>query len=369
MGFVPYVMKSWPNLQPEWVAWVDDEHVFTTSREGRGVLWQVDAAKGVYEIMIDRGGQPVLSPGRQQLAVPSSDGVQIFSALTGDQLATVGSGNLRSATLAYSPSGKQLAAVSGGFVDVIDVTTGEITRSFPCQGVSGFQGVWWIDEEYLFASGLLVNTPRRISAWKFEFGNNLCRRAHGNQWVLVDSRQTQVLTPLKLPPQAAVDAVNALDDEKLLAVRPGATVSIDVRINDNALAAAVEDALRQALEEAGMQVGEGGSLTLGATMKNGEREKINYRNFHDHFGKGETFEVTKRVYELQLLLDGAPIWKRTSVQSPPMHLRMERGENIRSAVARVMKPTAANFRGRLPAYVVRPEYQDPLGTSKISPDG
>ena len=93
---------------------------------------------------------------------------------------------------------------------------------------------------------------------------------------------------------------------------------------------------------------------------------MNYRRFHSFRDKGETIEVTSRVYELELLLDGRVVWQRKSTHSSPMHLQLQEGESIRAAIARVMKPKAGNFRGRLPSYVVRPEYLEPLGNSKLS---
>ncbi len=372
LGFSPYVMNTWPDVDPKWVAWLDDQHLFTTNRKGRTILWQVERAKAVYELMTESGAVPTLSPGRKQLAVPTADGVQIYEARSGDSLATVGTGNLRNATLAFSPSGRQLAAVSSGFVDVIDVTTGEMTRSFPCKDVHGNKGVWWLDEDYLFAAnGLLINVPRRITAWKFEAGNSLFKAYAGTQWLLADNRNnnTQALMPFDLPPPEAIAAIDELVESEMLAVRPGATVSVNVKINNGLLADAVEKALVEALEQAGMKVATEAELTLEATMESGETEEMVYQRFGDFRSKGETMNVTNRVYKLQMLLSGTPIWNRESVHSPPHHLRLEKGETIRAAVDRVMQPKAGNFRGRLPAYVVRPKFQEPLGTTKISPGG
>lgn len=367
--FTPYVMDAWPNAECEWVEWLDDERIFTANREGRLILWQYANAKALYEIMIDRGSTPVLSPGKRQLAVPTSSGVQIYETRTGELLASVGSGNLRYAALAFSPSGTQLAAVSQGFVDVIDVTTGETTRSFPCKHTNGRHRIAWIDEEYLFtANGLLIHVPLRITAWRFDVSGSLTKLINGTPWLLLDDHQNgrQFLSSLEVPPREAVRAVQDLDEEDILAIRPGVTVSINADIRDPLLAEDVKLALTEACQQAGIQVGEDESLSLRATIKNGGAEEIRYQSFHDPFGQGETFEVTKRIYVLQLQQNGLTIWKRESVHGPPHHLRMQKNETIRSAVARVMKPTAASFRGRLPTYVVRPEFQEPLGNSTIS---
>ena len=101
--------------------------------------------------------------------------------------------------------------------------------------------------------------------------------------------------------------------------------------------------------------------------KSGETNKVRYRRFGAfHNDPGETIDVTSRIYELELLLNGTIVWRRESVQSAPMHLQLKDGETIRAAVDRVLKPKGVNFKGRLPSYVVRPEHRKPLGTSRLS---
>jgi hypothetical protein len=145
-------------------------------------------------------------------------------------------------------------------------------------------------------------------------------------------------------------------------------VTLDVQIDDPLLAKSVTQALAQACQEADLPVVAQSPLTLEATVKNGGSEKICYRSFQDHFGPGETLEVQQRVYTLHLRQQGITLWKRETVQGPPHHLFLPEGETVRTAVARVMQPTAASFRGRLPTYVLRPEYQEPLGSSTIRAD-
>lgn len=371
-AFAPYAMETWPDLDPEWFEWLDETRLFTVNREGQLILWDAENARAIYELTIDRGAKPILTHGRKDLVVPTSAGVQFFDAATGRLAAVIGAGDYRRGALALSPSGKQLAIASQEFIDVLDVTTGETTRSFPCEGVGGRSGVSWIDEDYLFvAEELIVHVPLRVIAWKYEIDQALVVPAWGTHWALLDDRHTksQVLVPLELPPPEAMAAVDNLDEEELLAVRPGDPVGIDVEIaDDNFLADDVQRALSAALAEAGMKVEDDSSLRLAARMKAGETQKINYHMFGSFGRQGEQIEVTTRVYELELLQDGVPVWRRESVQSAPLHLHLQSGETTRAAIDRVMKPTADRFRGRLPSYVVRPEYREPLGTSKLSLD-
>jgi hypothetical protein len=370
ISFAPYVMNTWPDLDPEWCAWLDDKRLFTMNVEGQFILWQVEGAKAIYELQLDRGARPILSLGRKYLVVPTSMGVQFFDAESGELKAVVGSGDYRRSNLAFSPSGKQLAIASAGFIDVLDVTTGATTRSFPCEEATSRNDIAWIDEQFLFtANGLIIHVPLRLVVWKYEIDSLLVKSFAGSHWALLHDhmKNSRVLVPLQLPPPEAVAAMDEFDEENLLVVRPGDKISIDVQIHDdNILAEEVKRALTEALAEADMQVGDESSLTLVARMKTGKTEKIEYHNFGAFHQPGEVIEVTNRIYELELLLDGVPVWKRESTQSAPMHLHLEKGETTRAAIDRVMKPTGASFRGRLPSYVVRPEYREPLGSSKLS---
>jgi hypothetical protein len=372
VGFAPYVMNTWPHAVPTWTTWLDEERVFTVNDEGQLILWRAKDATAIYELMVEARVKPILSPGSKYLVVPTSAGIQFYDATTGEYQAIIGTGDFSHSALAFSPSGKQLAIATPGFIDIVDVTTGETTRSFPYDEKAWIQELGWIDEDYLFTNrGLLIHVPLRIMAWNFEIPGNVVVRPFGNTfWVLLENRMnnSQVLTPLELPPQEAISAVQGLKPEDLLAVTPGATIAIDVQIpEDHFLAEGVKTALHAALEQAGMKVGDNTNLKLIARTKTGETQKVHYRMFGAGFrDPGQEMDITSRIYELELQMDGTTIWRRNAVHSAPPMVHMQQGESIHDAIARIMKPTAANFSGRLPAYVVRPEYLEPLGNSRLS---
>ena len=371
LGFSPYIQYSGSDAAPEWADWIDDRRLITINDEGQAFLWDVEHAKAEYELMLDRGGEPVLSPGRKYLAVPTGSGVRFFDARTGDVQAVVGGGNFRGGSLAFSPSGKQLAIASRGFIDVLDVTTGETTRSFPCEGMSGSSPIHWVDETYLYSEqGLFIHVPLRLVAWKFELSNVKLKSSGGVHWALVGNprQDTMILSPIDLPPPEVAQAIKGIDAEEMLLVRPGDTICVDVQFRgDNLLAQEVEEVLKEGLTEAGMKVADEAPLKLVARKKNGDTEKAFYRSFGVFHGQGQEISVTTRIYELELLHEGVPIWQRKAVQSAPHHLQLEEGESTRDAIRRVMKPSVNNFKGRLPSYVLRPEYRKPLGSTQLSP--
>lgn len=369
ISFAPYRQYAWPDLDVKWLDWVDDEHVLTTNQEGKTILWNVESAKAIYELLTGRNSKPLLSHNKKQLIVPSNDGLQVFEAKTGKTLSQVGTGSFQYASLALSPEGTQIAAIQSNFIDVIDLSTGETVRSFPCEGAHQNADLWWIDQDHLFVNNkFIVNVSRRFVAWKYDIDSRHVKPALGTQWAFLENRGNglRVLQPFELPPPEASSAVSQISEEELLAVTPGAAISVKVEISDALLRDDVEAALKESLVDAGMQVGEGGPLQLVARMENGENVTLNYRSFHALDRTNETVNVTTRVYKLELRKDGVPIWSRTSTQSPPHFLRLQEGETIRDGISRVMKPNGGSFRGRLPAYVVKPEYLEPQGTSKLS---
>jgi hypothetical protein len=373
VGFAPYVMNTWPDLVPTWSMWLDENRLFTVNREGQLILWDVNTAKAEYELMLEHGATPTLTPGHKYLVVPTSSGIQFYLAKTGDFEAVIGAKDFTNAALAFSPSGKQLAFASHGFIDIVDVTTGQNTRSFPYEEKSWVRGLGWVDENFLFTDqGMLIHVPLRIIAWKYDVPHGVVVRQYaGKFWMLAGDRRrnSQVLTPIEVPPREALDAIKGLDAESLLAVKPGATVSIDVQIpEDNFLAENVKTALHVALEKAEMTLADDAPLKLVARMKHGETVQMNYRGFgaFRHDDPGQQVSVTSRIYELELQQNGVVIWKRNAVHSAPHHLHLQEGESIQTAIDRIMTPRAENFAGRLPSYVVRPEFSVPLGTSTLS---
>ena len=369
ISFAPYFREEWPDLEVQWFSWLDDDHCLTSNRDGRLLLWQVDGAKAVYELLIGSRAEPLLGHGKKQILIPTNEGIQVCDARSGDQIAQVGDGSFRGAALALSPSGKQLAAASAGYVDVVDLTTGETTRSFPCKGASSFGKLWWIDEQHLFVgSRYVVDIARRIIIWEYQVSSQLIKPAVGTQWASLEDRHRglRLLQPFDLPPPEAIQAASQISEDDILAIKPGMSISIDVQIGDQLLKQDVYTALEQGLTDAGLKVSADQSLKLVARMTHGKSEEVSYQIFGLGSRGIETFSVTPRIFELDLLDQGISIWKRTSTQSTPHHIQTQRGESIEAAVMRLMKPTASNFRGRLPAYVVKPEYAEPLGSSKLS---
>ena len=368
-SFQPYAPKKWPERNIEWIEWLDDERVFTANGRGVLYLWHVEDAKAVYELPIESRAVPALSPGRKQLAVPTKQGIHVFETGSGDLLATVGDRGFVGARLAFSPSGKQIACASAGFIDVVDLTTGETTRSFPSKAADSGRTLWWIDEQHLFVnSSDIVDVPRRITLWKFNIQSQLVKPFDGTPWALLEDRHNdmQMLTPFELPIKEAVDAAAGLGNDQLLAVKPGMGISIEVRVSgDRLLADEVRKSLTEAVTDAGLKAGDNQSLKLIASMTHGETRDVTYQ-FFGHRQKDQTIKVTDRVYKLEMQVSGATVWEHKSTQQAPHHLRLEENESVQDGIRRSMKPTKHHFGSRLPAYVVKPEYQEPLGTSELS---
>jgi hypothetical protein len=180
------------------------------------------------------------------------------------------------------------------------------------------------------------------------------------------------LVPAKLLQEEVLAAARDLDPDKILALKPGAKVSLDIQIGGEEQAKA-EAAIRAALEQNGVQVAPDQPLKIAARIVTGKSET---KEYHTGFGFRENSEqvtITERRYEVELLVDGQSAWKQASSlqsSSPPV-IWMKKGESAQQTVDRenAERTKGFGFNVSIPRYVVHPKYAGPLGTSKVSLNG
>lgn len=354
----------------EWFHWIDDDHLLTGNRDKQVIAWDVPAAKALYEKKFEWSSEPVMSPGAAYYAVATKGGVEVYDSLSGRQLAQFSGENAWNARLAFSPSGKYLAVVSGSYIDIIDVATGEPAGNIYHRPFAGHAPGWLDDDHLLLGEGDVVDRERRFTVWRFENIGNQFGSNPQHRWFFdshSDPRQVACLTlPVEQMRESAA-ALSKLSDDELLALRPGSKVSLDVSLVNRDLEASTKAQLTKSLAEAGMQVADGQPIRLIARMENGQPASTTYRSFG--IDRTETqVSYTPLVYRTTLEIDGAKVWEKESIQSPGAFLPSKEGETVDQAVNRVMDPNASYFGGRFPTHLVKPQYQEPPGTTKLSFD-
>lgn len=367
---------------PVFSAFIDAQRVLTVCLPGSMTLWDTSAtskAKAVYTLDLVIGGVPAVSPDRRLVAVPAlTGGVFVLNALTGETLGRLAGAVAQNTTLSFRPDGKQLAAVSPKRLQVWDTDTGKRYRDIYFSKTHQISEIDWVADGYLLVGGEnLVDLERRIVLWQYQHTNAIFRTAHrtsgelgGIFWYGLTSkdRSAMGLFQTKLPHAEARQMASSLKPDELLAVKPGTTVSLSVKIKGSAAERqSVRDALNEQLRRLGIRVGSG-RVVLEATTETGETRKLEYKSFGST--TGETVRVTDQISRLKLVEDGRPIWDASLTTSAPFILSRKRGQSIQTALAPYQKPNLKFFSEvRIPRYVARPNDKGAYGASELSYQG
>jgi len=367
--------EHWQN-QISAMEWLDEERMLTLNGEGMLVMWRIDGKtpRASYQIDGARSGGLALSGGRAHFAISTPRGVEIFRASDGELLARMKDSRMSSAVLAFSPNGNQLAAVSGKWICVWDIKTGELKRDFDCMNLAGSSSLTWLDNRYLLVDGKdVVDVERRLLVWRYEVESQLSLHDGDWLWSVMSIGNARGLMPNQLLNEKVTNASASLDAESILALKPGAKVSLDISLGGEDQAKA-KKSLRAALEKNGVVVADNQPLRVRAQVVSGRSTTQEYGRFA-FSGDRETVTLTERLYEVELTLDGQSLWKyATHIQSAsgPIHLRTQKGETAQQAVDRANQQQTSGFAygvSRFPSHVVHPKYSGPLGTSKLTAAG
>jgi hypothetical protein len=353
--------------------WVDDEHLLTVGGQEKLVLWRLDgkSPRAVYQLDNAAGGI-ALSPGRAHLAAAVSGGLGIFRAIDGELLARMADAPSSSGLMAFNADGTRLASVAGQRVFVWNAANGKQERNFDCPGLQTGSVHWLDDHHLLVGPGDVVDIGRRLILWRYE-STHLPTAFHGGwQWLVMQSGSALGIVPAKLLHEEVLAAAHGLNPDEILAIKPGAKVSLDIQVGGEEQAKA-EAAVRAGLEQNGLEVADGQPLQLTARIVTGDTQTQEYGR-HAFSRDTQQVTLTEKRYEVELTIDDQLVWKQgTMLQSSRGSLVILRreGESAQQAVDRENAQRATNFRFdvSLPRYVVHPKYAGPLGTSKITLGG
>ncbi len=364
---------------PSFARFIDADHVVCVNFPNKLSVWNVPEARAIWTIDLANGSEPVVSHGGKYLAAAVGDRICLFDALTGKTAGCLQDVPGAIGTLSFRPDGLQCAAVSPQRVVVWDLQTGKVYRDISLSRSVPTGSVDWLYGGYLLCGGSsLVDLERRIVIWKYlsdptggepggwgEFG--------GQFWYALQANGSQgrALYPAVLPHEDVRRVAAGLDPEQLLAVRPGAAFTLDVRVQgDAAEQRQVQQALTARLQAAGMTVGQGTALVVQATTETGKNREMSYRAFGRPLGEAEKVTITEQISRLKILEQGKPIWEGALYGGGPAFLEIKKGQTLQEALAPYQKPNLKYFsQVNLPQYVARPAEAGAYGFSRYTPQG
>lgn len=306
------------------------------------------------------------------MALATPRGVEIFRASDGSILARMDDVRPGAGQVAFNTDGTKLACVSGTTVYIWNATTGKLERDFDCSGLKTGD-LAWLDDTHLLSGGTdIIDITRRIILWRYEAPSLPAMSRGSVRWLVMQVNNVLGLVPAKLLQPEVLAEAESLDPEAILALKPGAKVSIDVQVGGEEQAKA-EAAIKSAVEQNDMQVVADSPIRVSARVVTGQSETKEYGSGFFHRENREQVTVTTKHYEVELMIDGQSAWKTaTTIQSgPPPVIWLEGGESAQQAIDRqnAQRTSGFSFAASLPRYVVHPKYAGPRGTSTISYGG
>jgi hypothetical protein len=270
--------------------------------------------------------------------------------------------------VAFSPSGKLLAATGQSGVDVYDATTGEKVMEAYAGNSRWDLGICWVDEEHVLVGGQeLIHLPSQMTVWTYNHHAETVVPLAGRVWYVLSDmgRESMAILPFKLP-HPAVKPVT----DKDLALKPGDEVSVQLEVSFDMTGPngeTAEDQLKKSLTEAGFKVVDSSNKKLVGRATPGESKEIEYRMFGRGFDT-EKASYQERVFELELLVDDQSVWKRRRVWNAPFHIQLEKDETVEQAIQRLQAADTGFFRSTVPSRLL-PTEAEKARTSQLTIDG
>jgi hypothetical protein len=306
------------------------------------------------------------------MALATPRGVEVFRASDGEILARMDDVRPGAGAVAFNADATKLACVSDKTVYIWNAQTGRLERDFDCANLA-LGGLTWLDDNHLLVGGTdVVDVERRIILWRYEAPSLPAASSGPWRWHVMQVNNIMGLVPVQLLQPEVLAAAEGLEPDSLLALKPGAKVSLDIQLGGDDQTKA-ESAIRSALEQNGMEVAADSPVKISARIVTGPSETKEYGSGFFFRENREQVTVTSKWYEVELMVDGQSAWKRTSTiqaGSPPV-IWLEKDESAQQAIDRQNAERSAGFAfsTSIPRYVVHPKYAGPLGTSKISLGG
>ena len=228
----------------------------------------------------------------------------------------------------------------------------------------------------------LVDLQRRIVLWHYQvpftaqqvpatmLGETLCYALA--QTVPFGGNQ-RGLYFTALPHAEAQRIAAGLTEDQLLAIKPGISVSLDLRVpaTNPHEAQQLATSLTQRLKANGITVaGPGAAIVLEATVESGPTQTVQYET---RFGPGretQTANVTEKTSRLAFKEGGRLLWQRTATYGAPFSVQIREGQSLDAAI-QAQQPSQLQFflNAPLPAYLARHGDKLVYGTSALGPQG
>jgi SLA1 homology domain 1, SHD1 len=322
-----------------------------------------------------------LSPDGRLLAVTTGFGHIVLDLIQNTKIGELGRGNqIREGRLQFSPDGQMLAAWQPMQVFIYSLTSGKEIARVPVTESNMSATFGWLGD-HLIVGQTLYDYRRSIPLWSFKTDSAISVESDGERLIYAYGEQLLNLSVISVPYKDIEKQSAGLTAEKMYAIRPGDSVSVDYFI-DTAMQED-KDKIRQVIEQKvnslGWKLAAKSSNKIVIRLKEGEPAKAEYSQRASIGGLSRMFNQQGPMdlvnykpwdHQISITVGGKKVFEAAHTVTAPSSLPSRPSESTQSAMDRFCKPTASYF-GELPICnsLVWPQYQGGVGKSVINESG
>lgn len=378
------------------------DRVMTINVHGQALtIWDFATAKALLNIPVGNAHalKIAISPDQSLLGVVMKEGIAIIDLAVVKHVATILTPGHDYRQIQFRADNARLAGISSYGVTVWDLTNGKELSEFYSVAMGHDPSLAWAGEFLLAQNQYLYDVERRILLWEYQGDPSSAASAayrNGRLYVIpyLNRERETLLVSAALPHRSAMEEAKRLPPpEKLLVVKPGDEVSLEVDIDPSvvftdeaqkALTARIQEiglddkpagnvvvlqpgsaqgdlvrqALTAALQEAGFKVVENADLVVKAVCKPQPQQTVRINadgRFPPRPEDFKDFPITPHESYLTMSLGNHQLWQRGFVARPHMTIWLNRGETVEQALQRLTQPDFSIFtHAKFSPYVARP---------------
>lgn len=313
--------------------------------------------------------EPAISPGGRYTAIVVDQQCAILETKTGKQIGSIPINWNGPTSLGFSADATRLAMASGAQVRVVDLAKGEdllVHEANVSLGAMGKPVMWLEDDFLLLPTGHLLSLKRNLIVWRYIIDQDALEYTDLENHGLLTFTGRGVTSIVRLPHAAATAAADR-DTSNIAAVKSGDPLAIVANGSGPGVTQGdLRNWLADAASRSGYQPASSAPTQLVATITRGKQTQQSYRTFGS-FGS-EDVNFTPYISKVEFRQNGITLWQRTTQSSMP---HMVSGDKSLQQVAREHeRPDAGFFQNMaLPPAVLKPEFQNGFGNSRVSATG
>ncbi|MEM6689136.1 MAG: WD40 repeat domain-containing protein [Planctomycetota bacterium] len=372
---------SWAEVR--YASFLANDRLLTIDQKHNLVVWNLRDRKSIYKGNLSSRVMDATIGGNGELIAIAGDGVvALLNGKTLEQVGTLSVEGGSKPTIAFSNDGQSIATYSPFAIEIFSLDDGQRTQRITVPNRNPGASLDFVGDDLFLGGNLLVDTRKERPWWNYQIGRGPKAVFGSTVYRLFAGENQSKLTAAQIPHDAALRAIDLADQADLYAIRPGSPVELSVNLSglSGTEVADIKVAVEQKILENGWSLVSSSPNRIELSLVQGQtktQEYVESRGFGPPipFGpqpSGPKTKVSYRpwVHTISVKVGEKVVYNSKSSTVAPSYIPNAKGKSTQQQVNEYMKPSTAFFKeARIPSEIVKPEYQNGFGTSRMTEAG